>query len=424
MDIALLLIVLLAAIVAGIPIAYSLILAALAFAVFFDHGVGLGMLVHNFTIANDSFPILAVPFFILAGMIMGKGGISRRLFNIATAWVGHLRGGFGVAAVLTALFFSAISGSGPGTVAAVGGMMIPQMVQRGYSRTFSGALIAAAGTMGVIIPPSIPLVIYGVTTGTSIGDLFLAGIFPGLLVSVMLMVWAVAHARRRGIGGTEKIPLSARFASLNQAKGALFLPVLILGGIYGGVFTPTEAAVVAVVYATVFSTLIYRELDLSGLFRAMVSAATICSAIMLIVAAAAPFALFLAVAEAPGQVLGLVGAISTNPVVIVCIVMIFLLLLGTFMETIAAITITAPILLILLGEIGMDPVQIGILLVMFLALGFVTPPLGPNVFVAARTAGVANEKLFVAVLPGIALIIVVCVVVAFVPALSLGLLDR
>ncbi|MEQ3553353.1 TRAP transporter large permease [Pseudonocardia nematodicida] len=424
MDIALLLIVLLAAILAGIPIAYSLVLAALAFAVFFDHGVGLGMLVHSFTIANDSFPILAVPFFILAGMIMGKGGISRRLFNVATAWVGHVRGGFGVAAVLTALFFSAISGSGPGTVAAVGGMMIPQMVKRGYSRTFSGALIAAAGTMGVIIPPSIPLVIYGVTTGTSIGDLFLAGIIPGLLMSGALIVWAVTHARRRGIQGTEKAPLSARLRSLNQAKGALFLPVLILGGIYGGVFTPTEAAVVAVVYAGVFSTLIYRELDLSGLFRAMVSAATICSAIMLIVAAAAPFALFLAVAEAPGQVLNLVGAISTDPVVVICIVMVFLLLLGTFMETIAAITITAPILIILLGETDMDPVQIGILLVMFLALGFVSPPLGPNIFVAAKTAGVANEKLFVAVLPGFALLIGVCVLVAFVPALSLGLLSR
>lgn len=423
MDILTLCLVLLAAIAAGLPIAYALLLASAVFVLLFDHGLSIGMMAHTLTTANDSFPILAVPFFILAGIIMGRGGISKRLFGVATTWVGHLPGGIGVAAVLTAMFFSAISGSGPATVAAVGGIMIPEMVRVGYTKTFSAALIAAAGTMGVVVPPSIPLVIYGVTTETSIGDLFIAAILPGILMSLLLILWAVMHARRHGIAGTEKAGLSARFHALNRAKGALFLPVVILGGIYGGIFTPTEAAVVAVVYGALLSTVFYRELDVAGLFKTFVHGGVTASSLMIIVAAAAVFALMLTIAEAPALAIDLLTAISENPVVITLIVTVFLLLLGAFMETIAAVTITAPILLPVLEEVGMDPVQVGVVLIMLLALGFITPPLGVNLFIAAKTAETSSERTFVSIMPGFGLLIGACLVVSFVPAMTMTLVN-
>ncbi|GAA1162795.1 TRAP transporter large permease [Nesterenkonia sandarakina] len=419
MDVLTLCLVLLGAIAIGLPIAYALLLSSIVFIFAFDHGLSMGLLAHTLTTANDSFPILAVPFFILAGLIMGRGGISQRLFAVATAWVGHIKGGIGVAAVLTAMFFSAISGSGPATVAAVGGIMIPEMVKYGYSKTFAAALIAAAGTMGVVLPPSIPLVIFGVITGTSIGDLFLAAIIPGLIMGALLIIWVVTHARRHGIEGTPKHSLRERFGSLNQAKGALALPVIILGGIYGGIFTPTEAAVVAVVFGTALSTLLYRELTLRTLFHTIVNAATTSSALMVIVASAAVFALLLTIADAPTYAIDALTSVSTNPVIIMLIITLFMLLLGAFMETIAAVTITAPILVPVMAEIGMDPIQIGVVLIMLLALGFISPPLGANLFVAAKTAGTTSEKTFVAVLPGFALLTGACLLVAFIPALTM-----
>lgn len=405
---------------AGLPIAYSLLAACLVTILLFDPGVSFGMLTQAMTTVNDSFPIMAVPFFILAGMLMGRGGISRRLFAVATSFVGHLPGGIGVAAVLTAMFFSAISGSGPATVAAVGGIMIPEMIKLGYSRRFSAALIAAAGTMGVVFPPSIPLVVFGVTTGTSIGDLFRAGFLPGLLMAAVLAVWAWFYARRKGIAGVERSTWRQRLGSLNGAKGSLLLPVIILGGIYGGVFTPTEAAVVSVVYGLVIAAVFYREMPVRGYVDAFVSAAVTTSALMVIVAAAAVFGRFLTVAQVPEAMLAFLTGISTNMVVIVLLVVLMLILLGTFMETIAAVTITAPILLPVLEAVGMDPVHIGVVIIMVLAIGFITPPLGVNLFIAARTARISAEEAVVAVAPGFALLVVVSVLVALVPFLSMA----
>jgi C4-dicarboxylate transporter DctM subunit len=422
MDALYLLAVMSLGIAVGIPIAYSMLLASLYFIVFTDNGMNVGILAQQITTANDSFPILAIPFFLLAGILMGHGGVSRRLFNVAIAWVGHLPGGIGIAAVLTAMFFSAISGSGPATVAAVGSIMIPQMVKFGYSKHFSAALIASAGTMGIVIPPSIPLVVYGVISGTSIGDLFLAAAIPGVIMGALLALWVLFHAKKHKIAGVDKASWPERLSSLNKAKGALLMPVIVLGGIYGGIFTPTEAAVIAVVYTAALSTLAYRELDFPGIFRALSSAAITTSALMIILASAAVFALMLTVGEGPAVVLRFMATISPSPTVIILLAAVLMLIIGTFMETLAAVTIVSPILVPLLVSAQMDPVQIGVVLIMLLALGFITPPLGVNLFIAAKTAGISSERTFVAALPGLGLLIGACLLAAFVPVLTLGLL--
>ncbi|OFO18408.1 C4-dicarboxylate ABC transporter permease [Corynebacterium sp. HMSC056F09] len=422
MSLACLLITLFAALALGIPIAYSLLAAGLLTIFLFNPGISYGMIAQYLTTANDSFPILAVPFFILAGLIMGKGGISRRLFNVANSFVGHIPGGVGVAAVLTAMFFSAISGSGPATVAAIGGIMIPEMIKLGYSKQFSAALIASAGTIGVVIPPSIPLVIFGVVTGTSIGDLFLAAIVPGILMGVVLIGWAIYYAKKNNVGRTEKSTLRERLHQVNGAKAGLFLPIIILGGIYGGIFTPTEAAVIAVVYAVLVSMVIYKELDFRGIMETFNSAALTSSGLMIIVAAAAVFSLFLTIEEAPQAIVNALSHLSDSPLVIIIIVNLILVLLGTFMETIAAITIISPILVPVLSLAGMDPIQIGVIVVLVLSIGFITPPLGVNLFIASGVAKIRPQKTVVAIIPGFLLLVLVGLIVSFIPALSVGLL--
>lgn len=412
--------VLIIALLIGVPIAYSLLLSVIVAVLLTAPGITTGMIAQTLTTANDSFPIMAVPFFILAGLIMGRGGISKRLFGFANSLLGHIPGGVGVAAVLTAMFFSAISGSGPATVAAVGGIMIPEMVKVGYSRRFSAALIAAAGTIGVVIPPSIPLVIFGVVTGTSIGDLFLAAVIPGVLMGLVLMGWAIVHARRNGVRSTAKATWKERLAELNRAKWGLLLPVIILGGIYGGVFTPTEAAVISVVLATVLALLVYREMKPADMLQTTISATLTTSALMFIVAAAAIFGRLLTVEDAPGALVSALSVFAAYPIVIILLVNVLLILLGTFMETIASVTIVAPILLPVLTLLDMDPVHIGVMVVVVLSFGFITPPLGVNLFVASKVARVGTGETVVATLPGLLLLFAVGLAVSFIPFLSMA----
>ncbi|UBI09286.1 TRAP transporter large permease [Corynebacterium coyleae] len=407
---------------AGVPIAYCILAACVLTALILDPGVSAPMIAQTMITANDSFPIMAIPFFILSGLIMGKGGISRRLFEAASAFVGHIPGGVGIAAVITAMFFSAISGSGPATVAAIGGIMIPEMIKLGYSRQFSAALIAAAGTIGVVIPPSIPLVVFGVVTGTSIGDLFFAAVIPGILMALVLILWVIFHARKHSVKGTARKDWPDRGKTLVSAIWGLLLPVIILGGIYGGAFTPTEAAVIAVVYGVIVGCFIHRELKFRDLLETFGSAAMVTSSIMIIVAAAAVFSRFLAITDTPATIVDSLTGFSTNPIVIILMANLILLLLGTFMETIAAVTIISPILVPVLSIAGMDPVQIGVLVVVIVSLGFITPPLGVNMFIAANVAKTSSEKAFGAVLPGLGLLILVGLLVSFIPPISLAFL--
>lgn len=368
----------------------------------------------------DSFPLMAVPFFILAGEIMGKGGISERLFNVANALVGNRTGGFAIATIITCMFFAAISGSGPATVAAIGGIMIPAMVRQGYDIKFATATVAAAGSIGVIIPPSIPMVIYGVTGSVSIGDLFIAGIVPGILVGLSMIIWAYVYSKRKGYKGLdEKTSLKKIVLAFWDAKWALLIPIIILGGIYGGIFTPTEAAVIAVVYGLFAAMVLYRELKIRDLPKVIIDSALTTATVLIIVGTANAFGRLLTIEQVPVQIAEGLLSISTNQYVIILLIMLLLLVVGMFMDTLAAIIILTPILLPIAIEIGYDPVHFGILMVVNLAIGFFTPPVGVNLFVASGISGVSIESLSRAVLPFVISMIVTLLFLTFVPAITM-----
>lgn len=375
--------------------------------------------------AVDSFPLMAVPFFILAGEIMGKGGISERLFNVANALVGNRTGGFAIATIITCMFFAAISGSGPATVAAIGGIMIPAMIRQGYDRKFATAVVATAGSIGVIIPPSIPMVIYGVSGSVSIGDLFIAGIIPGVLVGLSMIVWAYIYSKKKGYKGLEE-PTSIKKVgkSVWDAKWALLIPVIILGGIYGGIFTPTEAAVIAVVYGLFASMIIYRELKFKELPKVIVDSALTTATVLIIVGTANAFGRLLTIEQIPGQIAGALLSISTNSIIIILLITILLLVVGMFMDTLAAIIILTPILLPVAIQIGYDPVHFGIIMVVNLAIGFFTPPVGVNLFVASGISGVSIESLSRAVMPFLIAMLMTLLIIVFVPQLSLMLVPK
>lgn len=406
----------------SVPVGFALIISSLLTILLADITLPFSLLTQVLITANDSFPLMAIPFFILAGVLMGRGGVSERLLNIASSFVGHYRGGFAIAAILTAMFFSAISGSGPATVAAIGTIMIPAMVKRGYSKLFATALIAAAGTIGIVIPPSIPLVIYGVSSGTSIGDLFMAGIIPGILMGLSLMIWAVLHARKENYQTDPRATWKERLQAINRGKGAILMPVVILGGIYGGIFTPTEAAVVAVVYGLVLSFIFYRELTWKETIAVVYDSAITTGSIMLIVAAAAIFGRILALEQIPSDVAQGMMSLTTNPIIFLLMVNLLLLIIGTFMETIAAVIILTPVLLPLSAEMGLDPIHFGIIMIVNLSIGFITPPLGLNLFVASGISGLKIEALSRAILPAFVALVITLLIVTYVSDLSLILL--
>ncbi len=405
----------------SVPIGIAIGLSTLV-TIIYSGSMPLEFLAQGLITSIDSFPLMAVPFFILAGEIMGKGGVSDRLFKVANTIVGNKTGGFAMATIITCMFFAAISGSGPATVAAIGGIMIPAMVRQGYDKKFATAVVCAAGSIGVIIPPSIPMVIYGVVGSVSIGKLFIAGIVPGILVGIGLMIWAYIHSRKQGYQGlAQKSSLKEFLIASWDAKWALLIPVIILGGIYGGIFTPTEAAVVAVVYGFIAGLFLYRELKLKDLPQMFVDTAVTTATIMLIVGTATAFGRVLTVEQIPTQVTEAMLSISTNPIVIILLINILLLIVGCFMDTLAAIIILTPLLLPIAVNMGYDPIHFGIIMVVNLAIGFITPPLGVNLFVGSGISGISIEKLSKAVLPFFVAMIITLLFITFIPQLSLYL---
>lgn len=341
----------------------------------------------------DSFPLMAIPFFMLAGNIMDSGGISRRLVNLANKLVGDVPGGLALVTILASMFFAAISGSSPATVAAIGSIMIPAMVKRGYSLEFASACQATSGTVGVILPPSIPMITYGIATGASIGGLFLAGFLPGIIVGSCLMIVAFIISRKRGYKGEARGSWREIFWAFKEAVWALLMPVIILGGIYGGAFTPTEAANVAVVYGLLVGFLVYRELKLKDLPRILRRSIVSSTIVMLIIAFASVFGLIMTREMIPIRIAEFVTDLTTNKLVFLLLVNILLLIVGTFMETNAAIIILAPIFLPIIAQLGIDPIHFGIIMVVNLAIGMITPPLGVNLFVACSMTKLSIERL-------------------------------
>lgn len=402
-----------------VPIGIAIGLAVL-FTILYTGSMPVEFLMKELTNSVDSFPLLAVPYFIIAGEIMGKGGISKRLFNVADSMVGNKTGGIAMATIVTCMFFAAISGSGPATVAAIGGIMIPAMVQKGYDKRFATAVVASAGSIGVIIPPSIPMVIYGVSGSVSIGDMFIAGIIPGILVGIGLMIYSYFHSKKMGyIGSGQKTTLKGILTALWEAKWALMIPIVILGGIYGGIFTPTEAAVVAVVFGLIVSVFVYKELKFKYLPQIFVDSALTTASVLVIVGAATAFGRLLTLEQIPNQIAEAMISISSEPLIIMMLITLLLLIVGCFMDTIAAIIILTPILLPVALQIGYDPIHFGIIMIVNLAIGFITPPLGVNLFVGAGISGLSLEQLSKAIVPFFFAMVITLLLIIVVPQLSL-----
>ncbi|MEL4861726.1 TRAP transporter large permease [Pseudoflavonifractor phocaeensis] len=352
--------------------------------------VDMNYITTNMFTGCDSFPLMAIPFFVLSGALMEGGGLSKRLVNFFDAFVGHKTGGLAIVCVIACMFFGAISGSAPATVAAIGTIMAPSMIERGYSKGFTMALIAASGCLGTIIPPSIPMVMFGVATGTSISSLFMAGFLPGISCGLCLIVLSVMTSKKNGWTGNGLTFTWARVGrEFKDAIWALLVPVIILGGIYGGIFTPTEAAVVAVVYALIIGLFVYKELDLSTVWVKLFDSAKTTGTILIIVATGTVLGRVLTLEQIPTMVATALQSFTDSRFVILLVIDLILLVVGCLMETTSAILIIAPILTPVVAAFGVNPIHFGIIMVVNLSIGFITPPVGANLFVAC---GVGNIK--------------------------------
>ena len=420
-----LVIVLFALLVSSTPIAVALGLTAFAYFYYFTT-IPLTQPSETLVNALNNFPLMAIPFFVLAANIMSRGGISRRLTEAGNALVGQFRGGLAMTAVLSCVFFAAISGSSPATVVAVGTLLIPAMVTSGYDKRFSTGLIATSGSLGILIPPSIPLIVYGIATEESIGDLFIAGILPGLFAGLLLLIMVVVVSRKRGFGTGENalvLTRSQRTRAMRDAALSLLLPLFVLGGIYGGIFTPTEAAAMAVLYAVLLAVFVYRELSFKDLGSVLLGSARTSAMVMFIIANGILFTFVLTSERIPGEVAdGLLG-LELNKWAFLLVVNLLLLVVGCFMETSSAILIIAPILLPIAVELGVDPVHLGIIMIMNLEIGMITPPLGLNLFVASGLTGMSVLQVARAAIPSALVLLFALFVVTYVPAFSLAFIS-
>lgn len=398
----------------SVPIGYAIGIATLITLISFSN-IPITMIAQNAVAGVDSFPLLAIPFFMLAGNLMSSGGIAKRLVDFFESIIGHITGGLGMVTVVVCMFFAAISGSAVATVSAVGAFMIPEMVKHGYSKSFSAALTAAAGTIGVIIPPSVPFVIYGVVSGSSITELFTAGFLPGILMGVALIIICYIVSKKNGYKGTnKKISLKNILISFKKAFWAILSPVIILGGIYSGKFTPNEAAVISVVYSFVVGVFIYKELDFKGAYTAFKDAIVVNGATTFMVGLSTAFAALLTMEQIPAKIASFILSISNNSFIVLLLINIFLLLVGMFIDNIPATIILTPILLPIAISFGMSPITFGIMLTMNLAIGFCTPPYGIDLFVASAISKVGMDEISKQILKMIVGLIIVLLLVTYI----------
>ena len=369
-----------------------------------------------------SFPLLAVPFFMLAGSVMETGGLSKRLIAVGEELVGRFTGGLAIVTIVTCLFFGAISGSAPATVAAIGTIMIPAMVDKHYSKEYSTGLSAVSGGLGVIIPPSIPFVFYGLSTNQSIGTLFMAGIVPGFLIAMLLILVSSVICRKRGYKGNGKaFSLKNLLKAIWDAKWAMLVPVINLGGLYGGVFTPTEAAVVAVVYGIFVGKFVYKELKFKDLPKIFIKNGVLFGAVAITIATATALGTVFSMLQVPAQIATGIQMISTNKYVILLIINLFLLVVGMCMDVGAAILILAPVLYQVILPLGIDPIHFGVIMTINLAIGMVTPPVAINLFVASSISGLSINKIAREAIPFIVAFLIGLAFIVLIPEISLWL---
>jgi C4-dicarboxylate transporter, DctM subunit len=371
----------------------------------------------------NKFPLAAIPFFILAGNLMETGGISRRLVEFAKSIVGGVQGGLPMTCVLTCMIFAAVSGSSVATTFAIGAILIPALIKHGYPTSYAAALQATAAELGVIIPPSIPMILYGVSAEVSIGELFIAGFGPGILIGGALMLFVWAWCKVKGLGkndGDGRLPFGRAFL---QAGWALLMPVIILGGIYGGIFTPTEASAVAVFYALAVGIFIYREIGVRDLYAILRKSVISSAVIMFIIANAGLFAFLITRAGVPEAIGRWLESVLQSPAMFLLGVNAALFIIGMFIETSASIIVLAPILAPVAQHFGIDPVHFGLIMVVNLALGMITPPFGVNLFAACTVARISLDRIITQLIPFVLVALACLMVITYVPGLSLGLRD-
>ena len=409
--------VFIASLIIGVPVAFSIGSAA---AITIASGLGtnrLMMMIQRMFESCNSFSLIAVPFFILAGDLLSKGKISRLLVEFCESVLGVIRGGLSIVSVLAGMFFAAISGSGAATTAAVGGALIGELKARGYREDASAALIAAAGTIGVVIPPSVPMVLYAVIAEVSVSSLFKAGFIPGFIMGSMLIVIALYQGHRLGYPKGNNFSLLRVLKSFLYAIPGIMMPIIILGGIFSGIFTPSEAAAIAVVYAVFVSMFVYRDLTLKGLFEIMLGSARTSAVIMIIIACSGPFGWCLANWRIPETISNAVLSVSSNKYIIMLLISIIILIAGVFMETSSAIILLTPVFLPLVKALGISTLHFGVLFVVGIAIGMITPPVAINLFVASGITGLSLEKISRAVVPYLVGLIIVFLGIVFVPLL-------
>jgi len=405
----------------SVPIGVAIGLSVVT-GLFFGDMLPFEFLIQKMITSLDVFPLMAVPFFVMAGEIMQKGSMAQRLLAVSKSLVGHITGGMAHISILTSMFYGALSGSSPATVAAVGGIMVPSMVKEGYSKSFSTAVNTSAGCLGVMIPPSVPLIIYGTTAGVSVGDLFIAGVIPGIFVGICLMLCSYVLSRKYGYTGTGRRATFKEFlVSFKQAIVALMVPFLVLGGIYGGLTTPTEAGVIAVLYAFVAEGLVLRTLSFKKVVEIFKGTALTTASIFLVVATATALGQILLFYNVPDLLVDFLTNVSDNKYVLIPIILIFLLIMGTFMDALANILILTPLLLPIVQHIGMNPIHFGIVMIVCASMGFLTPPVGVNLFVGCSIGNISIEKLSFAVLPFLFTMILALLAIVFFPPLALWL---
>ncbi|MFM1654733.1 TRAP transporter large permease [Brevibacillus sp. B_LB10_24] len=400
----------------GMPIAFALLFSGVALMFYMDI-FDSQIIAQNLINGADNFPLMAIPFFILAGELMNAGGISKRIISLALALVGHIRGGLGYVAILASILFAGLSGSAVADTAALGAILIPMMVKAGYDRNRSTGLIAAGGIIAPVIPPSIPMIIFGVTSGISITKLFMAGIVPGLLIGIGLMVtWGVVVRK----GQFDVYPRKSPKEILEAAKGAvwaLILPVIIVGGLRGGVFTPTEAAVVAAFYALFVGVAVYRELPMRKLYSILIVSAKTTSVVMFLAAAAMVSAWLITVANIPLQLTELLGPLVENPLLLMIVINAIVLLVGTAMDLTPTILILTPVLMPIIQEAGIDPIYFGVVFIVNTCIGLLTPPVGTVLNVACGVGRIGMEDIMRGVWPFLLVEILILILLILFPSL-------